>query len=91
MANTISKATQNNVGISKEQSMLGHYDNGSVYSTQDGNAAAAGQTVVGGFTKTGEYTEQYTGRGTETIKELSNFEIFDRISADGEHAPIYGG
>lgn len=81
------------IGISKEQGMLDKYTNDkSRFSTQDGNQAFAGNTVQGGFTTTGEYTEKYAGgngeAGAGAAISHGNYEVFDRITEQPE-PPIF--
>lgn len=83
------------IGISKEQGMLDKYnDDRSRFSTQQGNQAFAGNTVVGGFTATGEYAEKYAGgngqAGAGASISHGNYEVFSHTTEQPE-PPIFFG
>lgn len=73
-----------NIGISKDQSLLDSYTTGSRFSTQAGNQSFAGNTIVGGFTATGEYSEKYAGGngqpGAGAAISHANYEVFTRAT-----------
>ena len=74
-----------NIGISKEQGVLDRYnDDKSRFSTQAGNQSFAGNTIVGGFTATGEYSEKYAGGngqpGAGAAISHANYEVFGRAT-----------
>lgn len=81
------------IGISKDQGILDKYnDDKSRFSTQDGNQAFAGNTIVGGFTSTGEYSEKYAGgngqAGDGAAISHGNYEVFSR-AAEQPVPPVF--
>ena len=84
------------IGISKDQSLLDKFDQGngggSRFSTQAGNQVFAGNTTVGGFTPTGEYSEKYAGgngeAGDGAALSHGNYEVFTRV-AEQPQPPIF--
>lgn len=81
------------IGISKDQGLLDKYtDDQSRFSTQTGNQVFAGETTVGGFTPTGEYTEKYAGGngqpGAGAAISHANYEVFGR-AAEQPNPPVF--
>lgn len=84
----------NRIGISKEHSLLGIYQNEkSGFSTQDGNAPLGGVAVVGGFSQD-TYAEKYAGGDGDFGKGAgighNEFEVFTRV-VEKPQPPIYRG
>lgn len=81
------------IGISKQTGLLDKYkDDKSNFSTQQGNQSFAGNSIVGGFTATGEYTEKYAGGngdfGGGANLSHTNYEVFTHITEQPD-PPIY--
>ena len=75
----------NSVGNSKNRSLYGIYSvTKSVYSTQDGNAALGGVTVVGGFGADATYIQKYAGGDGDYGKGASighsEMEVLSRVT-----------
>ena len=81
-----------NIGTSKNQGLLDTYATGSRFSTQAGNQTFAGNTIVGGFTATGEYAEKYAGGngqpGAGAAIGHSNYEVFTRAT-EQPNLPVF--
>lgn len=81
------------IGISKEFGMLDKYtEDKSRFSCQEGNQVFADNTIVGGFTTTGEYVQKYAGgdgkAGEGATISHGNYEVFEHTTEQPE-PPVF--